>query len=314
MIINNVGGIKLKSIFINSEKQIRSGWKIILAIVLFFAILFGFSIILNIAITIVYSILDIQKINKIEAGLSIVPIQTAAIVLQEIVPIIVCVLLWKTLDKKSLDELGITKFKNDWKKFVEGLIIGAAALTTVSIILVLTGSSIINGELLKPNFSSSIIVSLIIYISVGFSEEILCRGYFLSVLKQCKRKWIPYVGSSVIFALLHSLNAGISLIAYINLFLFGLFLAYVVYKTKNLWLGIGVHITWNFFEGSVFGFLVSGGGSLNQSIYYLESSKYEIINGGAFGPEGGLAVTFVLVVLILLAYKILPNKSIIKIA
>lgn len=294
----------MKSIFINNEKQIRSGWKIVLVICIEFSIVFGLSMILGIIDFIMHSSTDLQKGNDMEVML----IYTAIAVLQEIIPIIICVVLWKVLDKKGLDELGLTKFTRDWKKFVAGLAIGAISLTTVAIILILTGSSVLNGNLSKPNLSLSLIFSLIIYISVGFSEEILCRGYFLSVLKQCKRKWIPYVGSSVIFSLLHSLNPGISLIAYINLFLFGLFLAYVVYKTKNLWIGIGIHITWNFFQGNVFGFLVSGNNELSKSIYHLEKSKYEIINGGAFGPEGGLAVTIILLVLILLTYKILSDK------
>ena len=45
------------------------------------------------------------------------------------------------------------------------------------------------------------------------------------------------------------------------------------------------------------------GGNISESIYYLQSIQHEIINGGAFGPEGGLAVTFVLILLILWVHK-----------
>ncbi|HCW52881.1 MAG TPA: CPBP family intramembrane metalloprotease domain-containing protein, partial [Clostridium sp.] len=244
----------------------------------------------------------VQQISYFKEELTRISIRVVMIILQEILPIIICIILWKALDKKSLQELGMTNLKKDWKWLVEGLIIGSVLLTVVAIILLLTNSAVIKGSIFEPNFSISIIGGFIIYIFVGFSEEILCRGYCLSVLKQCKKRWVPYVGSAIIFALLHSLNSGICFTAYINLFLFGLFLAYVVYKTKNLWFGIGVHITWNFFEGSVFGFLVSGG-NISESIYYLQSRNYEIINGGTFGPEGGLAVTFVLVLSIFLTYK-----------
>lgn len=298
----------MKKIFINENNQLRSGWKITLALILPFFILFSVGIGVGIICSIAKVTIDPQQINSLKEGVNGIIIRIAVIIFQEIIPILVCVVLWKALDKKSLKDFGMTSLKKDWKSFIVGLIIGAISLTMVAIILLLTKYSVVNGSLLKPNFSPSIISSFIIYIFVGFSEEILCRGYFLSVLKQCKNKYVPYIGSSILFALMHSLNSGISIPAYINLFLFGLFLAYIVYKTGNLWVGIGIHITWNFFEGSVFGFLVSGG-NISESVYYLQNSGNQIINGGTFGPEGGLVVTFVLILSIFLTYKFCPKSN-----
>ena len=74
--------------------------------------------------------------------------------------------------------------------------------------------------------------------------------------------------------------------ALLGLFLSGLFLAYAYIRTRQLWLPIGLHLGWNFFEGSIFGFPVSG-----QYFYQVirqTVSGPDLITGGAFGPEGGL--------------------------
>jgi len=65
-------------------------------------------------------------------------------------------------------------------------------------------------------------------------------------------------------------------------------------KSNNLWLPIGYHITWNYFQGNVFGFQVSG--LSTESLYKLNTPVNNIITGGKFGPEGGLIVTFIILI------------------
>lgn len=300
----------MKCIFVNNKKQLRSGWKITLAFL-------GFFILLSICGRIIsklymnYYWLFNSNINdtrdiaeqfmKDQASLGSVLGFTLGCI-QNLILIFICIVLWKLVDKKSVSELGITSLKNNKYNVIIGLISGALSITGVAAILILTNSVELQGSFFSPNFSLEIIVQFILFVFVGFGEEIFCRGYCLNVLKQCKGKWVPYVGSAIIFSLMHSLNSGINILGYINLFLCGIFLSYAVYKSGNLWLGIGYHITWNFFQGNIFGFLVSGE-EKSASVYTLKSLNYNLINGGAFGPEGGLAVTFVLIILILWVYK-----------
>jgi hypothetical protein len=73
-----------------------------------------------------------------------------------------------------------------------------------------------------------------------------------------------------------------------GIFLAGVFFAYAYIRTKQLWLPIGMHIGWNFFEGVVFGFPVSG--LEPYALTRITVQGPEIWTGGVFGPEAGLIV------------------------
>jgi len=232
-----------------------------------------------------------------------------SIILIECICSILCVvILWRIYEKKKLKDIGLTNIRNSFNDLLFGLIIGALSFTLVAFTLLCTKSVELQNGLDKPNFSYVLITQLIVFVFVGISEELFSRGYCMNIIKQPKKSWvIPIVLSSIIFALLHSNNPGISILAYANLFLFAVFMGIVCIKTKNLWMGIGYHITWNYFQGNVFGFLVSG--IETTSIYKVKVLSPNIINGGDFGPEGGIIVTILLIVSILTSYKFLPSKN-----
>lgn len=136
------------------------------------------------------------------------------------------------------------------------------------------------------NLIASLVVVLALFALGSWHEELLSRGYWLQNLSDGLNQSLGVLISSALFALAHLFNPNLSGLAFLGLFLSGLFLAYGYLRTRQLWLPIGLHIGWNFFEGTVFGFPVSG-----QYFYQLirqTVSGPDIITGGAFGPEAGL--------------------------
>lgn len=136
------------------------------------------------------------------------------------------------------------------------------------------------------NLILSILIMVLIFSLASWQEELLSRGYWLQNLSYGLNRSLGVLLSSAAFALGHVMNPNLSWQALLGLFLSGLFLAYGYLRTKQLWLPIGLHLGWNFFEGTVFGFPVSG-----QYFYQLirqTVSGPDIITGGAFGPEAGL--------------------------
>lgn len=121
---------------------------------------------------------------------------------------------------------------------------------------------------------------------IAFSEEIVFRGYILNNLLQTVNKWWALIISAFLFALFHINNPGITLIAVLNVFLAGLVLGMNYIYTRNLWFGILLHFSWNFYQGPVLGYKVSG---VNvQSLLQQELSGHPFLTGGAFGFEGSL--------------------------
>ena len=94
----------------------------------------------------------------------------------------------------------------------------------------------------------------------------------------------------------HALNPNLSLIALLNLFLFGLFAALYTLYEGGLWGVFSIHAVWNWAQGNIFGFEVSGQLAPGGTMFNLMETGPDVITGGPFGPEGGLAVTIVLLV------------------
>lgn len=144
-----------------------------------------------------------------------------------------------------------------------------------------------------------------LFICVSFLEELFIRGYILRNLMYSYNKLSALLISSLFFALMHSFNPNMSLLSYINLFLAGILLGISYVYTKNLWLAISLHFSWNFFQ-SLFGFNVSGIEAF--SLVELEIVDANVLNGGAFGFENSVIVVVLQVVLILALYSFYSKR------
>jgi len=130
----------------------------------------------------------------------------------------------------------------------------------------------------------------------GAAEELLTRGWLLQVIGS---RYHPVIGiflSSLLFALLHALNPNVSWIALLNIFLFGIFAALYTLYEGGLWGIFSIHSAWNWAQGNLFGFEVSGLEAVGNTAINLMEVGPDMITGGPFGPEGGFAATIVLLI------------------
>ena len=154
---------------------------------------------------------------------------------------------------------------------------------------------------------SSVLIMLLIFALVSWQEELISRGYWLQNLSEGLNRSLGVLLSSAVFALVHSVNPNLSWLAFAGLFLAGLFLAYGYLRTKQLWLPIGLHLGWNFFEGTIFGFPVSG--HYTYQLIRQSTSGPDLITGGAFGPEAGLIMLPILLLGTLGVYVYTMNRG-----
>jgi len=152
------------------------------------------------------------------------------------------------------------------------------------------------------------ITTLIFFILAGFGEELFFRGYPFQTLVESIKAPAAVVIMSVVFSAAHSMNPNISTLALLNIFLAGVWLSIAYLKTRTLWLPAGLHISWNFFQGTIFSYPVSGQVLDGRSLFDTSISGPPLLTGGEFGPEGGLITTVVLIIGTMYIYK---SKSII---
>ena len=298
-------------IFKNKYNEVRSGWKIFLVFLLAGALTLGAYFLLGIVMSIIFLAkgnIDLLNNINIQGTAEYKFIFYISSCMSNLLIIISSIIIWKLFEKKKISSMGITSIKKGYKELIVGLGLGAITMSIVAIGIVAIGDVKLVKPINKPNISIYLLYGLIQFIFVGFGEEILSRGYIMSVLKQTRNKWIILIGPALIFAALHLGNNGIDVLSFINLFLVGVLFAYMFMKSKNIWMPIGYHITWNYFQGYIWGFKVSG--TSTNGLYQIENVTNNIINGGAFGPEGGIIVTIIICLTLGFVYWFYKDKSI----
>lgn len=270
--------------FKNKYGQVRSGWVILAVLVTFYVamllVLQIFSIILML-FTLQNEAVDAAFVELMNES------QWFMVILQDAVMVAVPVFVWTKLMKRRLPDMGLPSIKNNGKELISGLLLGAGVMALVFGALLLTGNARVVDW--TPHFSPQTIQYLLVFIMVGIGEEVLGRGFIMATLRQTKNIPAVIAVSSIIFSLMHIQNNAYSLVPFINIALVGVLFAVMFIRSGNIWMPIGYHIAWNYFQGPVFGFEVSGTQSVG--LITTKCAAPNIFNGGAFGPEGGLIVT-----------------------
>ena len=209
------------------------------------------------------------------------------------------VLAARRLDRRKFADYGFHFNRRWWLDLGFGLALGALLMGLI--FLIEWGLGWIQMEGIQVNrapawpWGAWILSDVVLFLCVGIYEEFFTRGYLLRNLAEAFRTrriqpraalLLAYLISSSIFGLLHLANQNASLISTLNLVAAGLFLGLGYVLTGELAISIGLHITWNFFQGTVFGFPVSGGAPA-ASLIGITQLGPAWATGGDFGPEAG---------------------------
>lgn len=188
----------------------------------------------------------------------------------------------RIIDKQSIVSMGF-----QWREYgshaAAGFFLGVLLLTLGSLLLVLLQFLFFTGVQFN---ATALLDSLLLFIVVAFTEEIAFRGYILNNLMQSMNRWVALGISALLFALFHASNAGVSPLALLNIFVAGILLGLNYVFTRNLWFAIFLHFSWNFFQGPILGFEVSG--LPLEGLFQQTLKGPDLLTGGVFGFEGSL--------------------------
>lgn len=224
--------------------------------------------------------------------------------------IIVYFLIVKFKEKRKISTLGFETNDSFIFKYIRGFLIGLLMISIIAVAIVVFGKGqFILNKSLDISFIVPFIFMIIAWIIQGASEEIMMRGHMMQTLGIKISPIVAIIISSSYFGILHFGNPGIAPLAVVNLILFGIFAAvYAIYE-NSLWGVCAIHSAWNFAQGNIFGFLVSGTESGVPSIINTKILENNLINGGTFGPEGGILTTIVLAMAILIVIYLIKIRS-----
>ncbi len=205
------------------------------------------------------------------------------------------------LDRRPFADFGFHLDGDWWADFGFGLFLGSFLMGITFLVEWLAGWVVVTGtfETQYPDlgFGLALIIPLFVFLMVGFYEELFSRGYHLKNLAEgLNGRMIGPRGailiatllSSLIFGVLHSTNPNATLFSTLNICIAGILLSTGYILTGQLAIPIGLHITWNFFQGNVFGFPVSGANFRSATFIAIQQKGPDQWTGGAFGPEGGV--------------------------
>lgn len=307
------------------ERALTVPFMLVSVLLIIFASSFGQSVVISPVLLILYGgqiterlgalfasgkteALDVELAAVLEeatAALTASSLGRIAELLSTAVIIALAVVFCVCLERRSVSTMGLSLDRAP-RRYGLGLAIGASMIALAYLLCVLLGALRPLG--LNNGASPAMLILLFFgYVVQGASEEILMRGFLMLSLARRYSIRLSVFASSVFFALMHIGNAGVTVIGILNIFLFGVFASLYTLRTASL-VGIcAIHTAWNFVEGHILGCSVSGFVSTDSVFLTKVSDTALKTSGGAFGPEGGLAVTLVLL-FALLAVCLLPAR------
>jgi membrane protease YdiL (CAAX protease family) len=281
----------------NPTPLIKPGW---LRAVLFILVFFAGAVSIGLVVGLLTGTTGSSA--KAATNKSTITDTTIYLLLSTLLSVVLTVIFRRYIDRRPVASLG---FK--WDRYqhhaLTGFCLAFALLGTGTLILFFHKNLQWNNVHFQPD---DLFITLVMMMLVALGEEMVFRGYILRNLLQSMNKWVALVITALLFVMAHAGNPGMTAIAVINLLLGGLLLGINYIYTRNLWYALLFHFSWNFFQGPVLGYEVSG---INlQSVLEPELKGPSWLTGGRFGFEGSIAATMVFIPALLILFLVYERR------
>ena len=278
----------MHKIFFDNRGLLRSGWR---AAIFLFAFICAGMVLHTITIA-----------AFLQFGIDTSPGTSAFLITNAVISLMIAIVLgWMSgwlLEHLPFKALGAS-FTPGWlRNFALGCLIGGVTFGVAVLVAIAAGG--LRFELFTGEYgliASSLASSLVIFAVAAAFEEAFFRGYILQTFARSGLAWLAILLTSAAFAVAHLNNPNANTIGALNTFLAGIWLSIAYLKTRDLWFVWGVHLMWNWVQGSIFGVEVSGMTSITAAPLLREiDAGPEWLTGGTYGIEGGISCTLALLI------------------
>jgi uncharacterized protein len=171
------------------------------------------------------------------------------------------------------------------KSLIQGFAIGVIIMLLFSLLVEVLGIIEFN----YVGLSTRLLISFFLYLLVAVAEEVLVRGYILTNLQEKMSPFLALLVSSLFFGMLHLGNQHFTWIGFTTISLSGFLMGLLTLKTGSISTAVGLHWSWNFVQGPVLGFAVSG--HQENGLFQTNELANQLLTGGKFGAEGSIVLT-----------------------
>jgi len=278
-----------------NDQGLRAGWRLLIYILLVVAISAAISFV----------------VRKIHTPTHTSPTPSAVLV-QEMVGFLVvfgCALIMSRIERRSPGAYGLPIAEAFGRKFWLGMLFGLVEISVlIGLISAFGGYSFGSLALSSSGILHWGLLHLVLFTFVGFFEEFLFRGYLQFTLADGIGFWPAAILLSLGFGAVHLGNPGEGFVGAASVALVGIFFAFTLYRTGNLWYAVGLHATFDWGETFLFSVPNSGTfmeGHLSNSI--LHGPKW--LTGGTVGPEGSIFCFLTMGLQFLVVMWLFPQKT-----
>ena len=209
----------------------------------------------------------------------------------------------KVIEKNALSSLGFVK--RNWLKYLGwGIMFSLVQMGVIALVYQLSGigSFELNELSLEPIL---FILGLFpFWLLQGGTEEVATRGWLLTRIAARSNLPLAIAISSSLFGFLHLGNSGVTFLSVLNIVLDGVLAGLLLVYTDSIWLVVAQHGTWNYVQGNLLGFQVSGTGADASIFSFTIGSGPDWLTGGEFGAEGSIITTMVVLLSLVIVYRL----------
>ena len=218
--------------------------------------------------------------------------------------ILLLFIFWvKVIEKNSLSSLGFVK--RNWLKYLAwGILLSLLQMGVIALVYQVCGIGTFELNELSLEPILFILGLFPFWLLQGGTEEVATRGWLLTRIAARTNLPLAIGISSSLFGILHLGNSGVTFISLLNIVLDGVLAGLLLIYTDSIWLVVAQHGTWNYVQGNLLGFQVSGTGADASIFSFTMGSGPDWLTGGAFGAEGSIITTLVLLVSVVIVYRL----------
>src|SRR4051812_1955834 len=204
------------------------------------------------------------------------------------------------IDHRTWKEVGLHREAAGLRKVVLGFLVGGGMIAAAIALLIAVGW--LRLEHVGTVIGHPVMRLTALLIPAALVEELVCRGYVLTAIRDALGWPAAVALTSIAFGLLHLGNPGVDAQAVLLVMLAGVFLAMVRIATDSLYAAWAAHFAWNWVMGALFHAAISGVAFATPGYRYVDAGP-DWATGGLWGPEGGMVAGLSMLIAVVLLLR-----------